>query len=130
MSRLQSGSLRSFGAVALCAGLVGAQGCGFWRTVENGAGQNRELRESTLRLRKADRERIVRVVRVDYPLLEGVEDAAEGPAVVVLDLRDFDEVEVYDVPRGLALTSVAAIAVFVVAAGAATGILYLSGSRD
>ena len=84
---------------------------------------------NTLRLRKADQRRVVRVVRVDYPLLEGVEDAPQGPAAVVLNLTDFDEVEVYDAPRGLALTSLATVLGLAVAGGAAVGIFFAAARR-
>ena len=130
MRTWQCGSLCLFRAVALCACFTAAYGCGFWRTVPNPGGTGTNIAQgNTLRLRKADQRRVVRVVRVDYPLLEGVEDAPQGPAAVVLNLTDFDEVEVYDAPRGLALTSLATVLGLAVAGGAAVGIFYAAARR-
>jgi hypothetical protein len=85
---------------------------------------------NTLRPRKGDERRAVRVVRVSYPLVEGVEDAWEGPGAVVLNLTDFDEVEVFDAPRGIALTSVAAVLAFAAAAGAAIALALAAAPGD
>lgn len=127
---MQPESIRLLRVVMLCGGLAAAQGCGFWRSVSNDRSETREARGNVVRLRKGDERRIVRVVRLDYPLLEGVEDAPEGPAAVVVNLGDFDEVEVYDVPRGLALTSVVAVLGLGAAVAAGVGIFYLSARRD
>ena len=53
----------------------------------------------------------MRVVRLAYPRIEGVEDSDKGPTAVVLDLTTFDEVEVYSYPRGVALTSLGLVGI-------------------
>jgi hypothetical protein len=98
--------------------------CGTWRTARfdhaGGAAAG-----STLRLRRGEERRTIRVVRVDYPLVEGVEDASDGPMAVVVDLTTFDEVEVYDYRRGVALTSLGVVGVLAAVAAVATGVAYV-----
>jgi hypothetical protein len=98
-------------------------GCGHWRTAKTVAGATPPVAVGdTLRLRRGDEHRTVRVVRLQYPRIEGVEDAPNGPAATVLDLTTFDEVAVYDFPRGVALTSLATVGVLLLVASVSAGI--------
>src|SRR5438067_6448596 len=110
-------------SLALVA-FVGAMqgGCGHWRTARVAEEQDLPVAGDTLRLRRGEDQRTVRVVRVQYPRVEGVEDARQGPVAVVLDLTTFDEVEVYDYARGVALTTLAAAGVMGLAVAASAGI--------
>jgi hypothetical protein len=127
-------------AVAVLA--AGTCACGFWRTIpdtrtadasatkcgsevraEECAGPAGEITPGdVLRLRNGSNERIVRVVHVAFPRLEGIEDASSGPQFVVLDLRRFDEVETYARGRGLAFSSIALGVTLAAIAGLAGGI--------
>ena len=99
-------------------------GCGHWRTTQLAAEPSRAESGTTLRLRRGDERRTVRVVRLAYPRVEGVEDGDKGPMAVVLDLTTFDEVEVYSYPRGVALTSLGVVGI-AAAAGAVVGAVFL-----
>jgi len=68
-------------------------------------------RGDTLRLHHGQDERTVRVSSVEFPWLEGVEDAPKGPVPVRLDLREFDKVETYTFGWGVALTTIVVIGI-------------------
>ena len=86
-------------------------GCGFWRTLPASPDANTISRGDTLQLHKGSSARTVRVIKIEPPWLEGVEDAPKGPAPVRLDLRDFDEVERYTFGRGVTLTTALVIGI-------------------
>jgi hypothetical protein len=99
--------------------------CGTWRTTRIEDDRGAATVGNTLRLRRGEERRTIRVVRVDYPLVEGVEDASKGPMAVVLDLTTFDEIEVYDYPRGVALSSLAVVGVLAGIAAVGAGAAYV-----
>jgi len=99
-------------------------GCGHWRTTQIADEPSAAESGTILRLRRGDERRTVRVVRLAYPRVEGVEDRDKGPMAVVLDLTTFDEVEVYSYPRGVAMTSLGLVGL-AAAAGAVVGAVFL-----
>lgn len=104
--------------------------CGTWRTTRVDEDRGAIAAGDTLRLRRGDVSRTVRVVRLQYPLIEAVEDAPAGPQAVVLDLTTFDEIEVYDYPRGVGLTSLAVVGVLAGIAALAGGVALLVCSAN
>lgn len=110
----------------IAVAMASLAGCGHWRTTRIAEEHSAAEPGTTLRLRRGDERRTVRVVRLDYPRVDAVEDGAEGPMAVVLDLTTFDEVEVYSYPRGVALTSLGLVGL-AVAAGAVVGTVFLIG---
>ena len=85
-------------AISLCCVFaVEAAGCYQWKTIpkpQDESGMEWEGRQ--VKLRQGHVVRIVDVTRLAYPRLEGTETDARGnPRSVVLDLRDFEEVQVF-----------------------------------
>jgi hypothetical protein len=121
MNRRSPSSTRWATSLTLVAFVLAMQhGCGHWRSAHGV--EDLPAVGDTLRLRRGDEQRTVRVVRMQYPRVEGVEDAPQGPGAVVLDLTTFDEVEVYDYVRGVALTSLATAGVGALLFAASAGI--------